>query len=341
VIFKQKETIERTYALMRVPESTCTGAIQRDGAEHATPADIRQAIDQMGEEERREVGVSLDRDDAKDRIAELERERDEAQANVEIERLSNGGLEKERDEARADLDELRSIIREDHSTIAGDEYPTALQRIIRERDEARAECERLRKQADAWQTRGWEIGKEADAMRPVVEAADNWRDGTSAAAAMQLIKSVDTYRAQCDRSDSSQNENDSAPPQPPDGAPERVWCFEAHNGGRSWFQRSVQDLFLQVADAESQRDEALNERDAARQGHRLVAGQRDAARAVLDSARSLIVGSPRDWSKNSEDAWLYGLMVGWGDCLESIAKDFHWADHVVDRLRALAAALEE
>lgn len=42
---------------------------------------------------------------------------------------------------------------------------------------------------------------------------------------------------------------------------------------------------------------------------------------------SAIASDPRDWSANERDAWLYGIMVGWGDgALKEIAEDFGWSD---------------
>jgi murein DD-endopeptidase MepM/ murein hydrolase activator NlpD len=59
---------------------------------------------------------------------------------------------------------------------------------------------------------------------------------------------------------------------------------------------------------------------------------------VDDSIHGVIAQSPRDWSTNSYDAWIYGIFAGWGDCLDDIAKQHRWNDKVKGRLRDLHAA---
>ena len=54
---------------------------------------------------------------------------------------------------------------------------------------------------------------------------------------------------------------------------------------------------------------------------------------LLDSARTCMTLSARDWSLNSKDAWLYGIVVGWGDCLTEVAKKFSWNGRDVGRLK--------
>ena len=51
-----------------------------------------------------------------------------------------------------------------------------------------------------------------------------------------------------------------------------------------------------------------------------------------ESLESCLVFSPRDWSKDERDAWLYGVIVGWGHRLPEIAKDFGWNDYTKQRL---------
>ena len=63
------------------------------------------------------------------------------------------------------------------------------------------------------------------------------------------------------------------------------------------------------------------------------------ARAAVDSAATQMARSPRDWSKDSRDAWLYGLIVGWGDALEEVASRHGWNQEHRDRLCILHASL--
>lgn len=43
----------------------------------------------------------------------------------------------------------------------------------------------------------------------------------------------------------------------------------------------------------------------------------------------------RDWSLNKRDAWIYGIIAGWDDALDSVAKDHGWNEETVERLKEL------
>jgi hypothetical protein len=49
---------------------------------------------------------------------------------------------------------------------------------------------------------------------------------------------------------------------------------------------------------------------------------------------SIFAFSPRDWSENREDAWLYGIVCGWNDeCMAELKDKFRWSDDAVEALK--------
>lgn len=63
---------------------------------------------------------------------------------------------------------------------------------------------------------------------------------------------------------------------------------------------------------------------------------------VLHSAHSTIVSHPRDWSLEKRDAWLYGIIVGWGDdpkcdAISEIVADHGFDAATVERMKRLQA----
>lgn len=60
---------------------------------------------------------------------------------------------------------------------------------------------------------------------------------------------------------------------------------------------------------------------------------------VVNSMHGVIAQSPRDWSLNGYDAWIYGIFAGWGDCLDEIAERHRWDDENKKRLQELRQAL--
>lgn len=74
--------------------------------------------------------------------------------------------------------------------------------------------------------------------------------------------------------------------------------------------------------------------------------------AALDSAQTAIVfAAGRDWAASADEAWLYGILIGWdedptggdvdqnGGAMAELAKRFGWTDEQVVRLRRLRAAV--
>lgn len=52
----------------------------------------------------------------------------------------------------------------------------------------------------------------------------------------------------------------------------------------------------------------------------------------LDSITTLLCFSSRDLANNPDDAWLYGITVGWGECLDAICKCHKWTEQDKQRL---------
>lgn len=44
-----------------------------------------------------------------------------------------------------------------------------------------------------------------------------------------------------------------------------------------------------------------------------------------NSLRSAMATDSRDWSANATDAWIYGIVCGWGECLPNICTRYGWA----------------
>lgn len=56
----------------------------------------------------------------------------------------------------------------------------------------------------------------------------------------------------------------------------------------------------------------------------------------LESIATAIAFSPRDWSSNHRDAWIYGIVLGWDeDDLEELKKRYSWTNETVARLKFL------
>jgi hypothetical protein len=61
---------------------------------------------------------------------------------------------------------------------------------------------------------------------------------------------------------------------------------------------------------------------------------------ALDSASACMTTHPRDWAQDSRDAWLWGLIVGWGEpALQELVNKFGWQTREVERLGLLRDAL--
>jgi hypothetical protein len=55
----------------------------------------------------------------------------------------------------------------------------------------------------------------------------------------------------------------------------------------------------------------------------------------LNYLEELLGFDSRDWSLNSKDAWMYGIICGWGDAIEDVAKKHSWTNDQVDQLKDL------
>lgn len=62
---------------------------------------------------------------------------------------------------------------------------------------------------------------------------------------------------------------------------------------------------------------------------------------AIRSARDAIAFSSRDWSLDSHDSWVYGIVVGCGDSLSEVAARHGWTQEAVDRVRQLREAVEQ
>ncbi len=61
----------------------------------------------------------------------------------------------------------------------------------------------------------------------------------------------------------------------------------------------------------------------------------------IESLRSAIAFDPRDWSVDSTDAWIYGVIVGWDDAISVLASQHRWTAETVERLRILHSQFTE
>lgn len=74
--------------------------------------------------------------------------------------------------------------------------------------------------------------------------------------------------------------------------------------------------------------------------------QAELLREALVSAGNVLAFSANDWGKNSREAWLYGILLGWDDeddphdtSMASLAAKHGWSEADVARLRRLHAAV--
>lgn len=61
---------------------------------------------------------------------------------------------------------------------------------------------------------------------------------------------------------------------------------------------------------------------------------------VFASLRNSLAFFPLDRSQRPADAWIYGIIVGWGDALPEVAARYGWNDEAIVRLRTLRAVFE-
>lgn len=63
------------------------------------------------------------------------------------------------------------------------------------------------------------------------------------------------------------------------------------------------------------------------------------AQIALWSLHNSMTTDARDWAADRKDAWHYGLIVGWGDALDSVGNRHRWAVSTRTRLAALHLAI--
>lgn len=55
----------------------------------------------------------------------------------------------------------------------------------------------------------------------------------------------------------------------------------------------------------------------------------------LTSIECTIAFDVRDWAEDNRSAWIYGIVFGWEEAMDEIAKKYHWNDVTVRRLNKL------
>lgn len=66
------------------------------------------------------------------------------------------------------------------------------------------------------------------------------------------------------------------------------------------------------------------------------------AKGFRDSLQNLCAFSSRDWSENSEDAWIWGIVMGWDAAsFRQLQQRFHWTDGEIKSLKAFHKQFKE
>lgn len=63
-------------------------------------------------------------------------------------------------------------------------------------------------------------------------------------------------------------------------------------------------------------------------------------REVLESLAAALVTSSKDLSLDHRDAWIYGILLGWGDSFESVAEKHRWDSKTRARLKRQRGIIE-
>lgn len=78
--------------------------------------------------------------------------------------------------------------------------------------------------------------------------------------------------------------------------------------------------------------------------------QRDESRQLRQAFQSMLAFSPRDWGQVEEDAWLYGVVFGWGGdpdvaddagAWQEIADRFNWDEERLSRVKRLHSLFQQ
>jgi hypothetical protein len=75
----------------------------------------------------------------------------------------------------------------------------------------------------------------------------------------------------------------------------------------------------------------------------------DVPRRAFQSLRAVLATSSRDWSRDDEDAWIYGIVWGWNklddvldsDIIVDVAKNHGWSTETRERLKQFSIAVHE
>lgn len=71
-------------------------------------------------------------------------------------------------------------------------------------------------------------------------------------------------------------------------------------------------------------------------------GRVEPAENPLENISCAIAFSPKDWSVESRDAWIYGIVLGWDDeSLDELSKKHGWGLGDVERLKRLCLRFKE
>lgn len=60
----------------------------------------------------------------------------------------------------------------------------------------------------------------------------------------------------------------------------------------------------------------------------------------LQSIEFIMAFSSKDWGVDPKDAWIYGIVCGWGGAIEEIAARHDWSPEAVERLKRLHEKFE-
>lgn len=62
---------------------------------------------------------------------------------------------------------------------------------------------------------------------------------------------------------------------------------------------------------------------------------------VINSITSTMVFDVRDWSQVKRDAWIYGIIFGWENTWEDVAKKHNWSNDDLLRLKSYNRTIKE
>lgn len=60
---------------------------------------------------------------------------------------------------------------------------------------------------------------------------------------------------------------------------------------------------------------------------------------VISNLQTVINFDVRDWAANRRDAYIYGVLVGWGKALDEVAKQHGWDEGTIRRIREARALI--